>query len=736
MTQDSVVLPSSEENNETIDDQYVQRTQDLVKKVLAYDKSEHCHYLVKAIELARESHKDQRRASGEPYFSHPLAVAEILAEMKLDALSVITGLLHDTVEDTTTTLKKIEEEFTSEVAELVNGVTKINFLENKSESVVQAENLRKFIVSISKDIRILLVKLADRLHNMQTLNYIKSEEKRIRIATETIEIFVPLAERIGIHTIKNELEDLSFKVLHPDIRDSIISRIQLLKSYDNNKLPQKIISTLHQLFKTHHIEAKIVGREKTPYSIWAKMKRKQINFEQLSDIMAFRIIVKDILECYKTLGVIHNHYHTIPQSFKDYISMPKQNGYQSLHTIIMGPEQQKIEIQIRTEKIHKTAEWGITAHWSYKQKNVLDQKYYNWINELLSILESSADPNEILNNAKLEIYYDQVFCFTPRGRVIALPNNSCAVDFAYAIHSDVGNKCVGAKINGKLMPLKTRLQNGDQVEIITDKNHTPLASWEKFVTTAKALSCIKKTIRQRKRDDYISLGKVMISHALNQLKISFNNDLLKEAVSFFNKENVEELLRSIGEGHIPTSNVVRVITGDQKKPTEQMNPVQKLLLSNKTQISPAVKIHGNINDIIAIQFASCCHPIPGDKIVGIDQSGKGVVVHVSDCETLQNYSSVPEKWLEISWTKNIKATSILTTLQIVLLNKPGSLATIALEIAKQDSNISNIKILSRAPDFFEIVVDLDTKGAKHLSDIILALQNQTCVHSVQRYFKH
>ena len=711
--------------------------EELVKKVTSYDKSEYLSLLDKSIHFSEEAHKGQIRASGEPYFSHPLAVAEILTEMKLDALTIIAALLHDIVEDTHVTLETIAEEFNQEIAELVNGLTKISFIENKSESVVQAENLRKFIVAISKDIRILLVKLADRLHNMRTIEYIKSPEKKIRIATETIEIFAPLAERIGLHNLKNELEDLSFKILHPDIRDSIITRIELLKSNENNGLPQKIIATLDQLCKTHNIDAKIVGREKTPYSIWSKMQRKKINFEQLSDIMAFRIIVKDILECYKALGVIHNHYHTIPQSFKDYVSTPKQNGYQSLHTLIMGPEQQKIEIQIRTEKIHKTAELGITAHWSYKQKHILDQKYYNWIRELLSILESSSDPNEVLNNAKLEIYYDQVFCFTPKGQVIALPMGSCAIDFAYSIHSDVGDRCVGAKINKKIAPLRTKLQNGDQVEIITDKNHSPLPSWEKFVTTAKALNCIKRTIRNKKREEYINLGRVILSHSLNQNKINYSNDLIEPAVKFFHKENIDELLRSVGEGHIHANTLIKYILGEKKTITQESSQKDALYFSSSSNLDTQekkIQIRGLAPEI-PVLFASCCHPIPGDRIVGIHQTGKGVLVHISDCETLQNYSSSPEKWLEISWEKSHKVSFFSTTINVIMLNKPGSLATLAIEIARHEANISNFKIISRARDFFEVAVDLEVKGSHHLSDIITTLQTKACIHSVNRYVK-
>ncbi len=721
----------------------------LIQKVSSYDNSEYSKLLHKAAEFSKKAHSKQTRASGEAYFTHPRAVAQILADMKLDALSIIVAFLHDTVEDTDVTLEKISQEFSPEVSELVNGITKINFIEEKSDAVIQAENLRKLIIAISKDVRILIVKLADRLHNMRTLHHIKSEDKRKRISTETLEIFAPLAERIGLQNIKNELQDLSFQTLHQDIHQSVCARVDLLKSGENHKLPTKIIDILEQLFKTHGIEARITSREKTPYSIWSKMKRKKINFEQLSDIMAFRIIVKDILDCYKVLGIIHNHYLTIPRSFKDYISTPKQNGYQSIHTLIMGPEQEKIEIQIRTEKIHKTAEWGVTAHWVYAQeressgnyhgKQVPNNTYYSWIKELLSILEHSSDPTELLNNAKLEVYHDQVFCFTPKGRVIGLPVGSCAVDFAYAVHSDVGNACVGAKINRKIAPLRTKLQNGDQVEIVTDKTHLPLASWEKFAVTAKAQSSIKKAIRNKKRQEYINLGRIIISHALSKRQINYSDNILSPAAKFFHKQNIEDLLQSIGEGNISPPSAMKCILGNIKTEAPELDKILSKLEATGVKIQNAkhsknMPIKG-IDEDIPLQFARCCYPIPGDPIIGIHQPGKGVVVHISDCETLQNYSASPEKWVDLSWKKNNELQIYSSTVNVIMLNKPGSLATLSIEVSKHDANISNFKITSRAADFFEIAVDLEVKGLTHLASIMASLHTKQCIHSVHRYVK-
>jgi len=709
----------------------------LIKKVSSYDNnSKYLPHLDKAISFARSAHEGQKRDSGEPYFNHPLAVANILADMKLDSLTIIVALLHDTVEDTSITLKKISKEFSSKVAELVDGVTKLSKIESKSEVVIQAENFRKLIIAISKDIRVLIIKLADRLHNMQTLHYIKSSTKRHKIALETMEIFVPLAERIGMQNLKNQLQDLAFQDLYPEVRNSIVTRLELLKQNDK-QLVNNIISELMSLLKSNNCTCIILGREKTPYSIWHKMKRKGINFEQLSDVMAFRIITDNIEDCYKILGVIHTNYHIIPGSFKDFISTPKKNGYKSLHTVIIGPEKHKIEVQIRTKEMHEVSEIGVAAHWCYKQGfESIDGIKYNWIIELLQILEVASDSSELLENTKLEMYYDQVFCFTPKGRVIALPRGASVIDFAYAVHSGIGNHCVGAKINRRAAPLHTILQNGDQVKITTSKNHKPMPSWEKFAITGKALSEIKKSIRHEKRQEYMNLGRVIVSQLLEEHDIEFSEENLKNTIGFFNKNSMDDFLCAVGEGHIMHNAILKQLVPEKKvaklvKDTFSFFGLNKNTRSTSNNDKSKVSIKGLIPGM-AVHFASCCNPIPGDAIVGIQQTGKGITVHISDCDVLQNYSTDPSGWLDLAWDKNTQKESYLATITSIMINKPGSLATFTTEIAKHDANITNLRIHDRASDFFEITCDIDVRGVNQLTNIITSLRTKPCIHSVNR----
>ncbi|MCC7260170.1 MAG: bifunctional (p)ppGpp synthetase/guanosine-3',5'-bis(diphosphate) 3'-pyrophosphohydrolase, partial [Alphaproteobacteria bacterium] len=455
----------------------------LITKIRGYNPDVDEALISKACVFGSKAHGEQKRASGEPYFLHPLAVSDILASFRLDNASILTGLLHDTVEDTDVTLDDLKREFGEEVSTLVDGVTKLTQLEEKSETVKQAENFRKLVVAMSEDIRVLMVKLADRLHNMRTIGHIKSPEKRQRIARETMEIYATLAERIGMRKLKEELQDLSFAELYPEARDSVLNRLRFLRE-EGQDLVNRTVTQIEALLKEHGVEAVVSGREKKPYSIWRKMEDKDISFEQLADIMAFRIIVPDEMACYHALGVIHATYHMIPNHFKDYISTPKPNGYRSLHTAVMGPERQRIEIQIRTREMHSIAEYGVAAHWSYKQsveygKN--EGARFRWIRELLDILEYSSEPEEFLEDTRMEMYHDQVFCFTPKGDLIGLPRGATPVDFAFAVHSAVGRTCVGAKVNGRIVPLKTRLENGDQVDIIRSKTQTPSPSWERFV---------------------------------------------------------------------------------------------------------------------------------------------------------------------------------------------------------------------------------------------------------------
>ena len=459
----------------------------LVEKVKNYFPKLNVKNINKAYDFGKKAHGTQTRASGDPFFSHPFEVANILAQMKLDENSIITGLLHDVIEDTLATKEELKRNFGLEVANLVDGVTKLSKITlQQSNKNKQVENLRKFILAISGDIRVLFVKLADRLHNMRTIKYLKDDIKKKKISNETLEIFAPLADRIGIRQIKDELEDLAFEELNPDVKSTIIKRINFLKSQGKNNI-KLIIQQLQNVLKKSDIEAEILGREKNPFSIWKKMKKKNISFEQLSDVMAFRIIVNDIDQCYLCLKAIHTSYPIVPGRFKDYISLPKQNGYKSIHTSIFGPARQKIEIQIRTKEMEKVAELGVAAHWQYKNNlNLQEGKKYKWLRELVDIVETSSEPDDFLENTKMEMYKDQVFCFTPKGDLIALPEKSTPIDFAYAVHTKLGDICAGAKVNGKITPLKNYLKNGDQVEIIKSKSHNPSPNWSHFVQTPKA----------------------------------------------------------------------------------------------------------------------------------------------------------------------------------------------------------------------------------------------------------
>ncbi|MBT3909065.1 MAG: bifunctional (p)ppGpp synthetase/guanosine-3',5'-bis(diphosphate) 3'-pyrophosphohydrolase, partial [Rhodospirillaceae bacterium] len=521
--------------------------------------------LNRAYVFAMKAHGSQTRASGDPYFSHPLEVAGILTSYKLDADTIVTALLHDTIEDTEVSHDDISEQFGPNVARLVDGVTKLTRIEFQSDQAKQAENFRKFVLAMSEDIRVLLVKLADRLHNMRTLHFIKNPDKRLRIAAETMDIYAPLAERIGMQEMKQELEDLSFAEINPDARQSILKRLNFLRSKGGD-LVDRIILELGRVLSENGIEAEISGREKSPFSVWKKMQKNDVGFEQLSDIMAFRIIVADVDTCYQTLGIAHSAYPVVPGRFKDYLSTPKPNGYRSLHTGVFGPERQRIELQIRTEEMHQIAEHGVAAHWNYKQGGpTAEGPQYRWLRELLDILEQASGPEEFLEHTKLEMFQDQVFCFTPRGDLINLPHGATPVDFAYAVHSEVGDRCVGAKINGRMMPLRTQLRNGDQVEVITSKAQTPSPTWERFVVTGKARSRIRRFVRLQERDEYEKLGRSILSRAFREEGYELSDKALGEVLTVFQQPSAEDLCAQVGAGHVTGRAVVEAVYPGLKK---------------------------------------------------------------------------------------------------------------------------------------------------------------------------
>ena len=709
---------------------------ELVEKVKTYDPDADEDAINRAYVYSMKMHGSQKRASGDPYFAHPLEVANILTNIKLDSASIVTALLHDTVEDTDATLEDIEKLFGPEIRALVDGVTKLSRLESKSESAKQGENFRKLLIAMSEDIRVLLVKLADRLHNMRTLQHIQSPEKRQRIAHETLEIYAPLAERIGMRNLKEELQDLCFKELFPEARESIVNRLQFLREQDAAAVEKSSQQVRKVLAEAGLADAEISGREKKPYSIWKKMETKNISFEQLSDIIAFRIVVDTIPECYQALGAVHSVFHTIPGHFKDYISTPKSNGYQSIHTAVIVPGQQRVEMQIRTSEMHDVAEYGLAAHWTYKQQRGqgTDGKQYRWIRELLEILEKSAGPEEFLEHTKLEMYHDQVFCFTPKGEVIALPRGASPVDFAYAVHSGVGDTCVGAKINGRIVPLRTHLKNGDQVEIITSKSQTPSPAWERFVVTGKARSEIRKFLRTQQRNEYINLGRAVLTKTFKQEHEDFNDKTLEPVLHLFNKKTVEDLVAEVGEGLLNRIQIFEAVFPNKKVKTESKSSQTILSRFTKKKTSaPPVPIKGLIPGM-AIHFAGCCHPIPGDKIVGIVTTGKGITIHTTHCDTLENFSETPERWIDVGWDTNTGDPVMhVGRIKATILHETGGLAAVTNSIAKDLGNINNIKVLNRSPDFFEILLDLEVRDVKHLNSIIANLRAKEVVQSIERF---
>ncbi len=713
------------------------RQVELVEKVLAYDPDADEDLLNRAYVFSMKAHGTQTRASGDPYFSHPVEVAGILAGMKLDSTAIATGLLHDTLEDTVATSTEIEKNFGKDVLRLVDGVTKLSRIELQSDRTRQAENFRKLLLAMSNDIRVLLVKLADRLHNMRTLHFVGSPDKRRRIAKETMEIYVPLADRIGMQDLKEELEDLAFAELNGDARASIIARLDQLRS-EGGSMVDRIADRLKRTFAEQGIEAWVSGREKRPFSIWEKMQRKNIAFEQLSDIMAFRVVVKDLAACYHALGVVHQTWPSVPGRFKDYISTPKQNGYRSLHTTVIGPENKRIEVQIRTQQMHDISELGVAAHWQYKQNGKeapeAEARQYRWLRELLEILEQASDPEEFLEHTKLNMFQDQVFCFTPKGDLIALPRDATVVDFAYAVHSDVGDTAVGAKVNGRVVPLRTTLRNGDQVEILRSKVPAPNPTWLNFVKSGRAKSCINRFIRQQQRGQYLELGRAILAKAFREHDASVSEKALDPVVKVLKLRNAEDIYVGVGDGNITARQVVNIVfPGNREAEADKAPPLPRLHKpSGKT--GSGIPIRGLIPGM-AMHFAGCCHPLPGDRIVGIVTTGKGVTIHTIDCDALEQFAEQPERWLDLAWDSPAeaeKAHGHVGRISLVINNEPGALSAVTTIIAKHKGNITNLKITNRTPEFFEMFVDIEVRDVKHLTNIIAALRATPSISSVER----
>ena len=711
---------------------------ELVERVKSYDPNADEDGLNRAYVFAVKMHGSQKRESGDPYFSHPVEVAGILTEYKLDYATIIAALLHDTVEDTGASYIDIEGLFNKEVADLVEGVTKLSVIQSQSEHAKQAENFRKFVLAMSEDIRVLLIKLADRLHNMRTLHFCKKEDKRQRIARETLDIYAPLAERLGMNKMKDELEDLAFSQLHPEAYQSINSRLNFLRD-KSGTIIDDIIEQLRKDVADSGIDFELYGREKRPYSIWNKMNRQNISFEQICDIMAFRIVVPTIADCYHILGIIHTKYPMIPGRYKDYISTPKTNGYRSLHTGIIGPFRQRIEVQIRTTEMHEVAELGVAAHWQYKQTDILpavDGKKFRWMRELLDLLNDSSTTDEFLENTKISMYEDQIFCFTPKGDLFGLPKDATAVDFAYAIHSNIGDHCMGVKINGEIRPLRTVLQNGDQVEILLSKTQTPSPEWERFAVTAKAKAAIRRFIRNQKRVQFTDLGRSLLQNLYKENKISWNDKELQTVLPHFKQaQTVDDLFLLMGEGIIVASDVF------YKLHPEKRTTLQRVvgMFKRKPQTHSSEKGKSLIKGLIpgiALHYSRCCHPVPGDKIVGIVTTGKGVAIHRNDCVMLKKYDSEPERFLDVSWNEDLssvdKEQKFPVCLRLTVSDAPSVLASISTVISKLQSNISNVRTENRNGSFVDVVLDVDVRNLNHLDEVIKGLKELSSVLSVRK----
>jgi guanosine-3',5'-bis(diphosphate) 3'-pyrophosphohydrolase len=720
---------------------------ELTRKILDYDPKADTALIDAAYDLAQKAHSTQRRDNGDPYFSHPVAVAGILADYRLDVASIATALLHDVVEDTSYKLSEIEARFGKEIAGLVDGVTKLTRLELQSDRTKQAENFRKLVLAMSRDIRVLLVKLADRLHNMRTLHFVRDPDRRKRIARETMEIYAPLAERIGMDAVKTELQTLAFTQLEPEAYGTIMARLNFLRGQGADVIDD-VRRELIQVCREAGVEpVEIMGREKSPFSIWEKMHKRNVAFEQLSDIMAFRIVVQTKADCYAALGAVHSAYPVIAGRFKDYISTPKSNGYQSLHTgvTLRQPRNQKIEVQIRTAEMNDVAENGVASHWVYKapDKKVdgTDVQRFRWVQDLLEILEDSAAPDEFLENTKLELYADQVFCFTPKGQLIQLPRGATPVDFAYAVHSQVGDTCVGAKVNGRLMPLRHHLENGDQVEIMTARGGTPSPQWDRFVVTGKARARIRRFIHQEQRQQTRDAGKVELTKAFRSAGVDGSEKALEPALKALKVASVDELYIAVGNGNLVAKDVVHAAYPELRQAPRGPRMMPPMLPRGKlpARHDRDMPVTGLVPGM-AFTFAGCCHPVPGDEIVGIVTTGKGVTIHGRDCQTLTAFAATPERFIDVDWNYqavgkeggDLKGSGHTARISVIADNEQGSLADISNAVAKQEGAIANLKIVNRQQDFMEVLVDVDVRDIAHLAKVVVGLRGLKTIKGVER----
>ena len=695
----------------------VLRQYELVEKVKGYDPDADEALINRAYVFSMKAHGTQKRASGDPYFSHPIEVAGILTDLRLDDETIVTAILHDTIEDTVATPEEIEKLFGGSVARLVDGVTKLSKIEAQSESQRAAENLRKFLLAMSTDIRVLLVKLADRLHNMRTLHFIKDDEKRRRIARETMDIYAPLAERIGMYEFMTEMQTLAFRILEPDAYESITKRIERLHQGGGGDLIQRIGRGIKAHLEAHGVEAEVQGREKHPYSIWRKMAERHVSFEQLSDVMAFRAIVGSVDECYRTLGLIHQRWPMVPGRFKDFISTPKRNGYRSLHTTIIHDEQMRIEIQIRTDEMHAQAEHGLAAHWAYKEGKLAATTKHPWISDLVEILEHAATAEELLEHTRMAMYQDRIFAFTPKGELIQLPKGATPIDFAYAVHTDLGDQTVGAKINGRVMPLRTPLGNGDQVEILVSKAQHPQPAWLSYVVTGKARAKIRRWVKSKEREETIALGRKIFDEIVQRLPAPLGWEAMTEALRRLHLPDDEALMEEIALKRIDDVAVMEALMPGSAMKDGVKPPPQRTAISIKG-LTPGV----------ACQLADCCHPIPGDRIVGLRREGEGIEVHMIGCENLA--SGIDADWVDLAWGDETDGGT--ARLSIIIKNQPGSLAVIAGILGSHGANIVSMDQTARDGSFHTFMLDVEVHDLQHLMRILAALRATDVVSTAER----
>ncbi len=731
------------------------RQYELVDRVRRYNPHADEVLLNRAYVYAMKAHGAQKRASGDPFFSHPLEVAAILTDMKLDDATIVAAVLHDTIEDTDSTREEIDRLFGADIGRLVDGLTKLKKLDLVSKRAAHAENFRKLLLAIAADVRVLLVKLADRLHNMRTLHFVPLE-KRARIAEETLDIYAPLAGRMGMQGMRDELEDLAFRHLMPEAYAMIEARLEELRR-KNGKIIAKIEKELADELAARGIKSDVEGRQKQPYSVWRKMERKSIAFEQLSDIFGFRVIVENVEDCYRVIGVVHTKWAVVPGRFKDYISTPKQNDYQSIHTTVVGPGRQRVELQVRTEAMQDIARYGIAAHALYKDGRVSDRetltsesRAYQWLRRTIEMLAEGDTPEEFLEHTKLELFHDQVFCFTPKGRLIALPRGATPIDFAYAVHTDVGNSAVGAKINGLHAPLLSELQNGDEVEITRAKDQAPPAVWETLVVTGKARSAIRRATREAVRSQYAGLGRQIVARAFERAGKPYAEDKLKAVLPRLARANVEDVLAAVGRGEMFSGDVVKAVypefTEERKAAAARprgeggwfgMKKGSGLVFKmpgeggeeKRDRSIPIRGLHGEL----PVRFAPNGGAVPGDRIVGILTPGEGITIYPIQSPALTAFDEQPERWLDVRWDVEEGGHEFFPArIVITAINEPGALGTISSVIGDHAANIDNIVFRPLSADFREMTIDVEVNDLKHLNSIISNLRSRSVVSKVER----